>query len=89
MLSVAQVFVLKGLAPPCPPLKGIFVPVVFSGTESGSHACMQGVSYQGPCHALLISGPAEFLNPGQGVLRQPLEFPQTRGSMIGIHSESH
>lgn len=49
---------------------------------------MEGVSYQGSCHALLISGPAEFLNPGQRVLRQPLEFPRSRGTMIGIHGES-
>ena len=38
---------------------------------------------------MLISGPAEFLNPSQRVLRQPLEFPQSRGTMIGIHRESH
>lgn len=50
---------------------------------------MEGVSYQGSCHALLISGPAEFLNPSQHVLRQPLEFLQTKGTMLRIHTEVH
>ncbi|TNN61327.1 hypothetical protein EYF80_028454 [Liparis tanakae] len=56
-------------------------PKSLAGWESGSNACVEGVSYQGSCHALLISGPAEFLNPSQRV-RQPLEFPQNRGTKI-------
>lgn len=89
MLSVAQFFVLKGLAPLCPLLKGVFVAVVFRRMESSSDACVQGVSYQGSCHALLISGPKEFLNPSQHVLRQLLELPQSKRTMIGIHREKH
>lgn len=49
----------------------------------------RGVSYQASRNALLISGPAEFLNSSQHVQRQNLEFPQIEGTMMGIHRGSH
>lgn len=56
MLSVAWAFALKGLAPPCPVLKGIFVPAAFRGmgrSLEGLHAECQ-VNLR-PCRVLECS----------------------------------
>lgn len=55
MLSVARVFVLRGLAPPCPALKGVFVAVVFSGMGEGLRCLRGGCQLSGilPCLANL------------------------------------
>lgn len=55
MLSVAQVFVLRGLAPPCPVLKGVFVAVVFSGMGERLRCLRGGCQLSGilPCLANL------------------------------------
>lgn len=55
MLSVARVFVLRGLAPPCPVLKGVFVAVVFSGVGERLRCLRGGCQLSGilPCLANL------------------------------------
>lgn len=55
MLSVPEVFVLRGLAPPCPALKGVFVPVLFSGMGEQLRCLHAGCQLSGilPCLANL------------------------------------
>lgn len=55
MLSVARVFVLRGLAPPCPVLKGVFVALVFSGMGERLGCLRGGCQLSGilPCLANL------------------------------------
>lgn len=63
MLSVAQVFVLRGLAPLCPVLKGVFVAVLFSGLGERLRCLGEGCQLSGilPCFANLW--PRRVLEP--------------------------
>lgn len=88
MLSVAWVFVLRGLAPPCPALKGVFVAVVFSGKGEQLRCLRGGCQLSGILPCLANLWPCRVLEPQPACSTPASRVPRTTGTMIGIHRES-
>lgn len=66
------VFVLRGLAPPCPALKGVFVAVVFSGKGERLRCLRGGCQLSGilPCLANLWPRTVPEPQPASRVLSE-------------------